>query len=209
MDLELYGAVLRRYWGLLVAVIVVTVGLVWILSVSAPTIYEGSLFVSVAQRPELQQPDPATYQFGEFYAIQGSTFLADHLSGWLRDPATVQQLLVDADLSLPDPTLGKLAGYYKIDSLGRTGLKLSLISPESADITKGLEVAGGFLAEKLANLQRDGLYPEAVMTVGTPVVVAQDQSLELNLILGVITGCILGVILLLILSLAVPVRRQS
>lgn len=202
MDIDLYSQLIRRYWTLMVGIVVVaTLGSVLFTS-TRQSAYEGSVYVSVAQAA---QEGVATdvYQYGDFYGIQGSNFLADYFRGWLKDPATVEQILTDAGSGLPDKSLTTISRFFSVKPLGTVGLQILHTTGNHDETNRILTSLQTVLSDRLSSLQEQGLYQDFRIVPGDVLVVERKPDPLVAGMIGFGAGLMLAVLALLTASVTV------
>lgn len=206
MDLDLYQQLIRRYWPVFLGIVGVTILAAWLFTARATTAppYVGTQFIAVAQRPQVETQ--GQYQFGEFYSLQGSAFLAEFFTGWLQDPATVQAIFRDAGLTAPTSSLRSLDRTFELRLRGRSGFQILVERDSGSEARALLAAAGSEVTDRLAALQRQGLYPDVVLVPGEITAGPTLPDLAMNLIIGAVVGLFLGGVALLALSLTLPRR---
>lgn len=206
MDLAMYAALFRRYWLVFVAVIVVAVVGTLLLVLREPTSYEGSVLLSVVQRP----PSAVTeYQYGEYYNLQASSLLTEQLRGWLLDPATGTTILREAGVDSSGYSLEQLSGVVKLTAQGNAALLAELTHADAAQAERLLAATRTVASRQLEALQQQGFYRDFGVTGGEVVVrEVEPRSLPIVLALSAIAGAVLGFIVLLILSLGLPAQPR-
>lgn len=204
MDLELYQQLLRRYWPVFIGIVGVTILASWLFTAraTASPVQLGTLFVSVAQRPETG----VEQQYGEFYNVQGSGLLAEFFAGWLQDPATVQEVHRLADRPVPTSSLRSLMRFYDLKLRGKSGVQITLERTDAIEVRSLLEATGNVLESRFSALQQQGLYPDTMLMIGDVAVGPTIPNLKLNLAIGALAGLFLGTLALLGLSLTLPRR---
>jgi hypothetical protein len=207
MDLDLYQQLFRRYWMLFLGIVLLTVGIVWAVSTSRSPAYEGSVFLSINEKPE-QQLSQSTYQYGEFYGLQGSEFLAKYFAADLTDPGTVNEIFRKAQLSFPtNQSIKNLRRVFTLKPVGVAGLSVEFQSGSKDDTTRGLTAVQETAQNHLAALQQKGLYANIVMVPGQVFVRQTSVDLPLLLGIGAMVGLFLGFFVLLVLSLSIPKKH--
>lgn len=208
MDIDLYQSLMRRYWGLLLSIILVaTLGAAALTSTRTSS-YEGSLFVSVAQAPQATSAQVSSYQYGEFYSIQGSNYLADYLKGWLKDPATIEEILVKADGGLPSKkSLTSISRFFSVKPLGTVGLQVFHTTSNHDETNRVLTSLQTVLGDRLAALQTQGLYPDFRLVPGSVLVKELKPDPLMAGVIGFASGLLVAFLALLILAVTVPEKR--
>lgn len=208
MDLDLYRQLLSRFWGVLVAIILVTTLGAVVFTASRPASYEGSVFISVAQSGQEQVAAADVYKFGEYYSLQGSNFLADYFRGWLKDPATVEEILRRSGGGLPDVSLQSISRFFNAKSLGTVGLQIFHTTSSAQETERILAETQNVLGERLASLQNEGYYRDFALVPGSVLVREAKSNLLVSGAIGFAAGLFLSVFALLLLAVAVPERRS-
>lgn len=207
MDIDLYRQLINRYWVLLLSVIViVTVGSGLFASTRSES-YQGSVYLSVAQAPQANSAQAPFYQYGEFYAIQGSNFLADYFRGWLRDPATIAEILEGAGGGLPNKSLTSISRFFNVKPLGTVGLQIFHTTSSSDETTKTLESLKLVLTNRLTSLQEQGFYEDFAVVPSDVLVKATRPDVMMVSLIGFGSGLVLAVLMLLILASITPSRK--
>lgn len=204
MDIDLYQQLLRRYWPVFLGVVGVTVLAVWLFTARATTqpTYFATQFIGVAQEPQVGAD--AQYQFGEYYNLQGSAFVAEFLASWLQDPATVRDVFARAGLTTPTASLRSLNRFFDLAMRGRTGFQIAVERTDEDEARELVTAAGDTIAQRFTALQQQGLYPNSILVPGDVAVGPTLPSLTLNLAIGLVAGVFLGCLALLALSLTLP-----
>lgn len=206
MDLDLYQQLIRRYWPVFLGIVVLTVIGAWLFTERAATSpsYVATQFIGVAQRPQEQAADQ--YQYGEFYNVQGSAYLAEFLAGWLQDPATIQRVYEDAGVAVPTTSLRTVNRSFELKLQGRSGLQMVVERVDGTEAKALLAAASATIQQKLRELQGQGIFPEVVLIPGEIAVGPTLPNLTVNLAVGLVAGIILGFLALLGLSVTLPRR---
>lgn len=207
MDLDLYQQLFRRHWMLFLGIVVVTVGAIWGVSISKAPAFEGSVLLSITEKPEALAPTTA-YQYGEFYALQGSEFLTKYFAADLADPGTVSTILSKAQLPLPDESITSLRRVFALKPIGIAGLSVEFQSGSKDDTFRGLQSLQDTAQAHLTQLQQKGLYPNVVMVPGQ--IFVRQSSVDVPMTLGIATvvGLFLGFFVLLVLSLGIAKKHD-
>lgn len=203
MDLALYGELFRRYWLVFLGVVFVAIAGGLFATLRQPISYEGSVFLAIAQRPEVNS---TSMQYGDYYHIQTSSLLATQLSSWLTEPATVEDALQKIGVDSSSYSLKKLSQVLQAKAQGGTGIQLSYASQNPEQTKSVLEVGKEITATKLSIMQQQGFYPGVGILSGDVVVRESSRNIPLTVVLSAVAGMVLGFILLLILSLGLPER---
>ncbi len=207
MDIDLYHDLIRRYWTPLLGIILVaTLGAAGLTSTRQST-YQGSVYVSVAQAPQANLGPTDAYQYGDFYAIQGSNYLADYFRGWLKDPATIEEILVQAGGGLPNTSLTSISRYFAVKPLGTVGLQIFHATSNHDETNRVLTALQTVLGDRLTALQAQGLYPDFRLIPGSVLVKELKPDPLLAGAIGFGSGLILSFVVLLSLAVMVPQRR--
>lgn len=208
MDIDLYHSLLQRYWKLLVGIILIATFGSSAFTSTRQSAYEGSVYVSVAQAPQATLKRGDVYQYGEFYGIQGSNYLADYFKGWLKDPATIEEILVGAGGGLPSgKSLTSISRYFAVKPLGTVGLQVFHTTSNHDETNRVLTSLQSVLGKRLAALQASGLYPDFRLIPGSVLVRERKPDPVTNGAIGFASGLILAFLTLLILAVTVPERR--
>jgi len=208
MDIDLYHSLIRRFWGLLIGIgLVATIGAA-AFTLTRTSSYEGSVYFSVAQAPQAAGSKTDYYQFGDYYALQGSNYLADYFKGWLKDPATIEQILVKSGGGLPaNKSLTSISRYFSVKPLGTVGLQVFHTTSNHDETNRVLTALQTVLTEKLSALQSQGLYPDFRVVPGSVLVHELKPDPLMAGAIGFGAGVVLAVLTLLILAATVPERR--
>lgn len=206
MDLDLYQQLFRRYWMLFLGIMVVTTGAIWAVSASRAPAYEGSLLLSITEKQESLTPSSA-YQFGEFYGLQGSEFLAKYFAADLADPGTVSAIMAKAQLPLPDQSITSLRRIFALKPIGVAGLSVQFESGSKDDTLRGLQAVEDTAQSHLTLLQQKGLYPNVVIVPGQIFVRQASVDVPLTVGVGALIGLFLAFFTLLVLSLGISKKH--
>lgn len=207
MDIDLYRQLLARFWGVFLTILVVTTLGAILFTGSRPTSYEGSVFLSVAQSQPAQTAGASTYAYGEYYALQGSNFLADYFRGWLKDPATVSEILTRAGGGLPDASLQSVSRFFNAKSLGTVGVQIFHTTSSLQETERTLQETQTVLGERLAQLQSEGFYQDFALVPGKVIVREVEPNMLVSGLIGFVAGLFLAVFALLLLAVTVPERK--
>jgi len=202
MDLDLYQQLFRRYWILFLGIVLFTVVVAWAISVSRSPAYGGSLLLSINEKTD-QALSQVPNQFGEYYSLQGSEFLAKYFATDLADPGTVNTIFNKAQLALPKGPIKNMRRAFLLKPVGVAGLSIEFESGTEDDTLRGLQAVQETTQSHLLALQQKGLYPNVVIVPGQIFVRETPIDLPLIIGVGVVTGLFLGFITLLILSLGI------
>src|SRR3990167_6515882 len=153
MDIDLYRSLVGRFWVVLVTIIIVTTFGAVLFTSSRPAGYEGSIYISIAQSSQQSTSNKNFYEYGEFYALQGSNFLADYFRGWLKDPATVNEILTKAGGGFPQGSLRSISRFFAVKSLGTVGLQVFHTTASHDETEHILTATKQVLSERLASIQ--------------------------------------------------------
>jgi hypothetical protein len=207
MDLDLYQQLFRRYWMLFVGIVLLSVGVIWFVNISKPAAFRGSLLISINEKSAPVSSQSAN-QYGEFYGLQSSEFLAKYFAADLADPGTINDIFTKAKLSLPKGSLTNLRRVFLLKPVGVAGLSIEFESGSKDDVARGLQAVQEITQNHIEALQQRGLYANVVIVPGE--VFIRETSVDMPLIVGagVLAGLTLGFFTLLILSLNIP-KKQS
>ncbi|MEK7184423.1 MAG: hypothetical protein AAB701_02815 [Patescibacteria group bacterium] len=205
MDLDLYAQLFRKHWMVFCLIVAGSIGLVWGISVMKAPAFEGSLLLSFNAKPEAFAQ--TQYQYGEFYGLQGSEFLAKYFAADLADPATVETILTRAHLGVPNKSLTSLGRIFTLKPVGIAALSARFESGTEDDTLRGLQSLQDVAVSHLTALQQKGLYPNIVLTTGQIYVRQQTVDVPITLGIGAVAGLVLGFFVLLLLSLAIPQKK--
>ncbi|MBI2590199.1 hypothetical protein HYW32_04245 [Candidatus Berkelbacteria bacterium] len=208
MDLDLYVTLLRRHLTLYLGVFCLTFLSIVLLSFNQKPRFEGSLFLSVAQAPQSAPTSADFYEYGEFYSLQGSGFLSDYLASWLKDPATVNTILVEARASSANQTIRSLSRMLEIKSQGRLGLQVMLNRLDEQEVNRILTAIKSVVTARLETLQSQGFYKDFSLITGDVLVTKNSQSLPFALGLGLTSGIFITIFIFLITASVAPVKQQ-
>ncbi|MBI4185726.1 hypothetical protein HY524_01610 [Candidatus Berkelbacteria bacterium] len=206
MDSEIYGHLIRRFWrGLILIVAITTIGTLT-LNAQRKSAYEGSVYLAVAQAPQSAISNQPVYQFGDYYSIQGSNYLADFVRGWLKDPATLEVILRTAGSGLPDKPLNSLTRYFSIKPSGTVGLEIFHTTANHDETNRILTATQQVVTDKLGVLQAEGLYTDFRIIPGAVLVKERKPDPVVAGLIGFGSGLLLALLVILILSVTVPKR---
>lgn len=209
MDLELYYQLFKRFWVVFAAIFLGTIVLTWGVLATKPPVHEGTVMLSVIQKDVSATSSTPYYQFGEYYGLQGSNFLADYVVALLRDPALVVQILNQAQSGVPDASLARIGRIFDVKSVGTIGVQLNFQAGSNEETERVLTTAVQTVQSNFTSLQSEGFYPNVKLQAGAAYVKDTRPDLVLSLVIAGLAGIVLGMIVLTLLSPSIASKRRE
>ncbi|MBI4022767.1 hypothetical protein HY375_01220 [Candidatus Berkelbacteria bacterium] len=208
MDLELYQQLFRRYWLVFASITLVVGGLALVMAMARPITWTGATTLAIAQPEPVLAPTPTTDDFGSFYTIQGSGFVADFVAGWFHDPAAADNILTAGGAKTSQLSLSQLKRALSVESRGRVNLLIEFKHEDPSVVRAVLEEASRAAQTRLTSLHDQGLYQDFRLVAGSAVARANPSGVVASALFGLVAGAVLGFAVLLVLSLGLPSSRD-
>ncbi len=205
MEFSKYLNILKKYFGLIIAITVIAGIAAYLGSIYKPIVYEGETTFLVSPVPKSLIENPNYYEFDGFYAIQSSQLFANTVSGWLSSPDIVKSIYKEAGLDLKIKNIDELRERIKT-SVKSTQSQNNLVdsvfkAKSNAELKKISDATYKVLSQRVEqfNQSTGNKIVYKIDKLSESVVVRITADTTLNTILGLVAGFVFSIIFIFLL----------
>lgn len=209
MELRDYLRILGRRMVMFALIMVIfALGFFWY-GKNRPITYEGARSITVVKIAEDKAP-ANFYKYDNFYTAQASGLYSEIITGWLQDPAMVQEVYAQENLGPADGSLKNLGKRFLFKKLSNGVIQIIVNDKDKMVVEKllnGLEKS--IRANVDGQLIKEGGWNDVVLKFSPVLILAQKASASLYMAVGFFVGFILGLITVFLVEYLQPVRTNS
>lgn len=205
MELNNYWSIIKRNGYIVVILCLLFAGLAYYNYYKNPVSYAGTITFTVGNTST--SPDNQ-YDYGQFYNVSATSYLADTLSGWLASPDFVNKIYQNAGSGTPQSKINDLTRVVKTTKNTLTSsVVVAEMDASSHDETQKLLTASAkTVQDEMTNLQAQKVIPsELVINASQPYVTDHKNNPFVAIVIALISGLIVGIVI----SLFIEAVKQS